>query len=156
MDIVKRAKKLGLHGCDLHQIFDRVEELQQQLLECQAHEKVLLDALENFGEHSSDCESGYEKRIAEGYARMTTGKSCTCGFSSAINQPSDDTALNAYVEALPEMKLLDEIGVLLEDVEYKGSYVEGIKTLLEAEFNRGYERGCSVTKAEEMFHALGD
>lgn len=101
--------------------------------------KSLRDALEKFGEHSSDCESGYEKRIAEGYARMTTGKSCTCGFSSAINQPSDDTALEAYVEAMPEMKLLDEIGVLLNDVEYKGSYAEGIKALLALERERCIE-----------------
>lgn len=46
--IVERAKRFGVHGCNLHQMFDRIEALEQQVqaaLEAAHHEAEKVVAL---------------------------------------------------------------------------------------------------------------
>lgn len=100
---------------------------ERRALECQAREKVLRDALRQVESCTSE----------EGYLMGPLGLVTTAAM--ALAQPTDDSALQEYIDNLPEIQLLNEIGRMLDDVEYKGSYMDGIKTLLSKERERCIE-----------------
>lgn len=118
-----------------------IESLQQQLAASQAREAKLREALIIASESIY-----YWGMYAPDYSQQkwNLGGDIQAAKDAAA-MPTDDTALReaneAYLNASPEMELLNQIGRFLEDVEYKRSYLDGIiaygkqerqKVLLEA------------------------
>lgn len=96
------------------------EEMQELLCQSQAREAKLRDM--------------FEYLIAE--AKLTSSQYELCRQALAL--PHDDTALraalqdatNAAIENSPENALLNRIGRLLGEVEYRGDYAAGIRALV--------------------------
>ena len=107
----------------LHKVIEEIESLRKQLAESQAREAKYREALLEFDGLIRHQYSGSREAMSDlTYAAQHAKK--------VLDMPSDDTALRqaneAYLNASPEVQLLNTIGGFLENVEYTGSYLHGI------------------------------
>lgn len=111
-DAVSRLRERAQSEATVFALNTKCQLLRKELAECQARDVKLREALEEY----------------------VYQEGATIQAQEVLDMPHDDTALREYTEyslnKLPEMALLNQIGDLLEPVDYHGSYVDGIKAMV--------------------------
>ena len=109
---------------------DKLNELLRRLEESQAREKAMLDFIATEIKAWVDTEKWSRSPTIQDDWMADFAVQRITAFNKILVIPADDTALRqaneAYLNASPEMQLLNTIGGFLEDVEYTGSYLHGI------------------------------